>query len=90
MSDFIRGDCMDFLPSFPENCFDIAVADPPYFSGPEKRSYYGRKTSPIGVHRCYRPSEEWNVPDNIYFDELFRVSRHQRKRGLALRAGLGS
>jgi len=41
--EFICGDCMNFLPDFPDNYFDVAVVDPPYFSGPEKRGFYGRK-----------------------------------------------
>lgn len=77
MGKFILGDCMDYLPQFPDGYFDIAVVDPPYFSGPEKRCYYGRAVSPIGVQRLYEPSAEWNVPDRAYFDELIRVSKHQ-------------
>lgn len=77
MSEYICADCMDCLPQFPDNYFDIAVCDPPYFSGPEKRQYYGRKISPIGVQRYYSPSAEWKIPDRTYFDEVFRVSRHQ-------------
>lgn len=77
LNSFICGDCMEYLPSLPDKCFDIAVVDPPYFSGPEKRNYYGRTVSPIGVRRYYKPSNEWNVPDKAYFDELSRVSKHQ-------------
>lgn len=50
---FINADCMDYLKNFEDNHFDIAIVDPPYFSGPEKRRYYGRKNSPIGVERLY-------------------------------------
>lgn len=70
-------DCMDGMKQFPDKYFDIAVVDPPYFSGPEKRNYYGRAISPIGVQRHYKPSDEWNVPDKEYFDELARVSKEQ-------------
>lgn len=77
MSDFICGDCMRFLYSFPDKYFDIAVVDPPYYSGPEKREFYGQKISPIGVKRHYKTSAEWDVPDKAYFDELFRVSKNQ-------------
>ncbi len=77
MNSFICGDCMEYLPQFPDKYFDIAVVDPPYFSGPEKRNYYGRTVSPIGVQRHYKPSDEWCVPDKAYFDELARVSKHQ-------------
>ena len=77
MKSFICGDCMEYLPQFPDKYFDIAVVDPPYFSGPEKRNYYGRTVSPIGVQRHYKSSDEWSVPDNTYFDELARVSKEQ-------------
>lgn len=77
LNSFICGGCMNYLPQFPDKYFDIAVVDPPYFSGPEKRNYYGRTVSPIGVQRHYKPSDEWSVPDKVYFDELARVSKHQ-------------
>lgn len=70
-------DCMNGMKQFPDKYFNIAVVDPPYFSGPEKRNYYGRTISPIGVQRHYKPSDEWSTPDKAYFDELARVSKHQ-------------
>lgn len=70
-------DCMDGMQEFPDNYFDLAIVDPPYFSGPEKRRFYGRRISPIGVQRVYQESAEWTVPDKAYFDELFRVSKNQ-------------
>ena len=75
--DFVCGDCMKFLQGFPNNYFDVAIVDPPYFSGPEKRGFYGRKTSPIGVQRIYKVSEQWDIPNKKYFDQLFRVSKNQ-------------
>lgn len=77
LGSFVCGDCMDFLPQFPDKYFDLAVVDPPYFSGPERREYYGRKVSPIGVQRTYEPSDNWNAPGEEYFRELERVSKHQ-------------
>lgn len=70
-------DCMDGMKEFPNNFFDLAVVDPPYFSGPERRGFYGRKISPIGVQRVYRKSAEWDVPNAEYFQELLRVSKNQ-------------
>lgn len=49
-------DCMEGLKGIPDGCFDLAIVDPPYFSGPERREYYGREISPIGVKRLYRKS----------------------------------
>lgn len=70
-------DCMEGLKGIPDGCFDLAIVDPPHFSGPERREYYGREISPIGVKRLYRKSKRWEVPGQEYFDELFRVSKNQ-------------
>jgi site-specific DNA-methyltransferase (adenine-specific) len=77
MQEFINGDCMDYLTNYPDNYFDLAIVDPPYFNGPEKRKFYGRKISPIGVQRIYTSNNTWELPTKEYFDELFRVSKHQ-------------
>lgn len=70
-------DCTAGMKEFPDKYFDLAVVDPPYFSGPERRKFYGRKISPIGVQRIYHQSKEWEVPGKEYFEELFRVSKNQ-------------
>lgn len=62
---------------YPDKYFDLAIVDPPYFSGPERRKYYGRSVSPIGVQRTYNPSTiHWITPGKEYFEELIRVSKH--------------
>ena len=38
-------DCMEGMAQFPDGFFDLAVVDPPYFSGPERRGNYGSKVS---------------------------------------------
>ena len=68
-------DCMEYMRTLPDKAFDLAVVDPPYFSGPEKRGYYGSKESKIGVHRDYPISPDWEVPGFDYFAELVRVSK---------------
>ncbi|HFU4432300.1 TPA: DNA methyltransferase [Streptococcus suis] len=77
MNKFVHADCMDVMREYPDNYFDLAIVDPPYFSGPEKRKFYGRKISPIGVQRLYGQTSEWGVPGKDYFDELIRVSKNQ-------------
>lgn len=69
-------DCMEGMAKFPDKYFDLAVVDPPYFSGPERRGYYGSKVSKLGVRRDYPISPPWTVPEKPYFDELLRVSKH--------------
>ena len=74
--EIINADCMDVLRTLPDNAFDLAIVDPPYFSGPERREFYGQRVSNIGVKRVYEKSDAWQVPGREYFDELRRVARH--------------
>ncbi|MDE6236003.1 MAG: site-specific DNA-methyltransferase [Muribaculaceae bacterium] len=67
---------MEVLKGLPDKSFNLAIVDPPYFSGPERRGYYGSKISKIGVARTYHKSANWEVPGKEYFDELLRVSQH--------------
>lgn len=60
----------------PSGSFDLAIVDPPYFNGPERRGFYGPRISSIGVQRLYHISEKWSVPGSEYFDQLKRVARH--------------
>lgn len=77
ISEVYNLDCMEYMRGIADGFFDLAVVDPPYFSGPERRDYYGKKESTIGVRRVnYGVSKEWTVPDEKYFNELKRVSRH--------------
>ena len=50
-------DCLPAMELFPDNYFDLAVVDPPYFSGPERRGFYGSKVSKIGVNQSRSISE---------------------------------
>lgn len=77
MIDFRNQDCLIGMREFPDKHFDLAIVDPPYFSGPEKRGFYGKKISPIGVQRIYKKTDTWELPSKEYFDELFRVSKNQ-------------
>lgn len=61
----------------PDKAFDLAIVDPPYFDGPQKLGYYGTTKSSIGVKRPAYDAKHWEVPNNDYFNELFRVSKEQ-------------
>lgn len=71
MNSFICGDCMDYLPQFPDNYFDLAIVDPPYGIGAdwEKRNK-GEKFKKTSYKNEAIPGKE-------YFSELFRVSKNQ-------------
>ena len=72
----LNADCLDILRELPDCSYDLAIVDPPYFSGPERRGFYGQRESKIGVKKIYEKSEKWEVPRKEYFDELLRVARH--------------
>ena len=76
--NFLNADCMEGMRDLPDNSIDLAIVDPPYFSGPERRGYYGRVKSRTKVKRVeYHTTAQWLVPGREYFDELMRVSRNQ-------------
>lgn len=66
-------DKMDLMARYPDNYFDLAIVDPPYGIDVTKMNMGGRKT--------VKPdkSKNWDseVPDNGYFNELFRISKNQ-------------
>ena len=66
------------MKQFSDKHFKLAIVDPPYFSGPEKRMFYGQKVSNKGVKRIdYPVTDTWELPNKEYFNELFRISEHQ-------------
>ena len=68
---------MEYMASFPDKFFDLVVADPPYFSGPERRAFYGKNISTTNVARKEYPvTDKWTVPTADVFDEIKRISRH--------------
>lgn len=77
MTRVFNMDCMAFMQSCQDKAFDIAIVDPPYFKGPEKRGYYGAKISRHGVKRIdYPTTETWHVPKQDYFEQLKRIAQN--------------
>jgi len=74
-----EGDCMDFMRDLPDDSYELAIVDPPYFVGPNKSGYYGKGFSSLGVQRAkhYDTLPVWEVPGTEYFSELRRVSKNQ-------------
>ena len=70
---FILDNCLDVMRQYPDKYFDLAIVDPPYFSGPEKRKYYGRKVSPID--ELFRVSKNQIIWGVNYFDYPFGPGR---------------
>jgi site-specific DNA-methyltransferase (adenine-specific) len=71
-------DCMEGMKYIPDKYFELAIVDPPYFQGPNKRKYYGRNINKLNIkRRSYNVIEDWDIPDEKYFKELLRVSKNQ-------------
>lgn len=78
MINLLQGDCMDLMRSKPDKFYDLAIVDPPYFDGPNKLGYYGAVKSKTKVKRqSYNIIGSWDIPQQPYFDELYRTSKHQ-------------
>jgi site-specific DNA-methyltransferase (adenine-specific) len=66
-------DCIELMRGYPDNYFDLAVVDPPYGikrfeNGIGKNDRHKVKSTSIFNN---------NPPNEIYFNELFRVSKNQ-------------
>ena len=72
-------DCMEGMAQIPDKYFELAIVDPPYGIGESKKKRENRndrwKSPDIKLHN----PKEWDKepPCQIYFDELFRVSKNQ-------------
>lgn len=70
-------DCMRYMSTIPDEWFDLAVVDPPYFEDYGKEIYPGAAISTTGIKRNRFHSKHWEVPDERYFNELYRISKNQ-------------
>lgn len=76
--NFTNGDGERAIKEAADNSWDLAIVDPPYFSGPERRKYYGAGIGTRGVKRqAYTQISKWTPPEPWFFEELLRVSRNQ-------------
>ena len=70
----INDDCMNILPKYEDNYFDLAIVDPPYGLGDKLKQ--GGNTGVVTFKDLYNGFDD-AIPDKKYFDELFRVSKNQ-------------
>ena len=80
MKDFILGDCMEGMGEYPDNHFDLAIADPMY-DLPDNYLIPGSPQAKNGVKRNHRSKAKQlsseKIVDYEWFEELQRVSKHQ-------------
>ena len=66
-------DCIIGMSKYGDNYFDLAIVDPPYGINAGK----GIGKSLTNNKRIIHKDWDRSIPPKIYFDELFRVSKHQ-------------
>jgi len=69
-------DCVRGMKKYPDQYFDLAIPDPPY--GIKESAHRARSRTKLAKTRCYGTAVwDLEVPGVDYWDELFRVSKHQ-------------
>lgn len=79
---FYNMDCLEGMKQFPDKYFDLAIVDPPYGIGVGSMAYTNGVQivgNALAKRRDYSGHSEWDSkpPEQEYFDELIRVSKHQ-------------
>ena len=74
LNQIILADCMDIMRDIPDKYFELAIVDPPYGIG-ERLSQGAGKLKNSALQNM---NSEWDVlPDEKYFNELFRIAKNQ-------------
>jgi len=70
-------DNMDLMSRYPDNYFELAIVDPPY--GIDRGGQTETFTKNRKHKRKQHDKKEWDssIPNNDYFEELFRVTKNQ-------------
>jgi len=72
-------DNMELMARYPDKYFDLAIVDPPYGINIHKMNYTQSIKGGVTKRNDYSAITDWdsNVPNQEYFNELFRVSKNQ-------------
>ena len=64
-------DCLQAMKGYPDNYFDLAIVDPPYG--------IDRNSMDMGNSVFHTDNKKWDkdIPNDLYYKELFRVSKNQ-------------
>jgi len=72
-------DNMLLMARYPDNYFDLAIVDPPYGINAAKEKFTPKNKTWNGKKKVGYKSKDWDlsIPNDEYFEELFRVSKNQ-------------
>ena len=78
LNSFIHGDCMEGMKQITDNYFDLAIVDPPYGIDFSNKKIKGKTVKDRYGWQIYK-TKEWDkkIPNQKYFNELFRISKNQ-------------
>jgi site-specific DNA-methyltransferase (adenine-specific) len=72
------GDCMKLMATMPDKSIDLAIVDPPYGGGNHHQNNKQIKGTKGYSYGSSEKMKRWDIaPEPEYFNELFRVSKHQ-------------
>jgi len=81
INKIINADCMDIMKDIPDKYFELAIVDPPYgIFGFKSDNFDFLKggTGGTWASKYGKQTKRWDVkPDDLYFDELKRISKEQ-------------
>lgn len=75
MVTMLNCDCMEYMAGCRDGEFDLAIVDPPYALG--GRLQGGSSSDFIKTQKSKVSKWDSSIPDSLYFEELFRVSKNQ-------------
>jgi len=70
----INDDCINIMPKYADDYFDLAIVDPPYGI---KIQQSGGTPKHLGFKNYTKKNWDNNIPSKEYFEQLFRVSKNQ-------------
>jgi site-specific DNA-methyltransferase (adenine-specific) len=72
-------DNMEFMKNIPDNYYDLAIVDPPYGINAAKEKFTPKNKTWNGKKKVGYKSKDWDlsIPNDEYFEELFRISKNQ-------------
>ena len=71
ISEVYNCDCMEYMATIPDKFFDLVIADPPYWNPDEQT---GKIRTTGNIQSSLNLGDK---PNDLFFDELIRVSEHQ-------------
>jgi site-specific DNA-methyltransferase (adenine-specific) len=69
----INADCLDILRQLPDKCVDLLLTDPPYGIKADRGVGRGIKKNDNIIKKNW----DNGVPEDVVFEEMFRVSKEQ-------------